>query len=46
MMTQIDEMNYDRIFEMNKTEFFECLARIAECASLPNELLFPVIFFI
>ena len=35
-------MNIDRVFEMNKTEFYECIGRVAEVASLPNTLLNPV----
>ena len=30
MMTQIDELNTDRIFFMSFVEFLECCARIAE----------------
>ncbi|EGR29347.1 leucine rich repeat protein [Ichthyophthirius multifiliis] len=35
MMTQIDELQSDRIFQMSQVEFYEALARIAEEASLP-----------
>ena len=35
MMTQIDELNNDRIFQMSFVEFLEALGRIAEVASDP-----------
>ncbi|EGR31140.1 leucine rich repeat protein [Ichthyophthirius multifiliis] len=35
MMTQIDELQSDRIFQMSQVEFYEAIARIAEEASLP-----------
>lgn len=35
MMTQIDEINSDRIFQMSLVEYYEALARIAETANLP-----------
>lgn len=43
MMTQIDEINSDRIFQMSLVEYYEALARIAETANLPPfSGLFPV----
>lgn len=33
MMTQVDELNFDRVFQMSFVEFLEALARIAEKAS-------------
>lgn len=36
MMTQIDELNSDRIFQMNFIEFLEALARIADVYSAPS----------
>jgi hypothetical protein len=36
MMTQLDELNSDRIFQMNFLEFLEALARIAEVCSYPS----------
>ena len=35
MMTQIDEINNNRIFEMSLVEFYEATARIADKISLP-----------
>ena len=35
MMTQVDEINSNRTFEMSFVEFLEALARIAEKKSLP-----------
>lgn len=35
MMTQIDELSNDRIFQMSQIEFYEALGRIAEEANLP-----------
>lgn len=34
MMTQVDELQSDRIYQMSMVEFYEALARIAEVASL------------
>ena len=34
MMTQIDELSSDRIFQMSQLEFYEAIARIAEEVSL------------
>jgi hypothetical protein len=34
MMTQIDELNNNRIYEMSIVEFYEALARISEKKSL------------
>jgi hypothetical protein len=38
MMTQIDEVNSDRHFQMTFVEFLEAIGRVAECAQFhePN----------
>ena len=36
-------MTKNRIFEMNKYEYYEALARIAEVASLNNENINPTV---
>jgi NLR family CARD domain-containing protein 3 len=36
MMTQVDELNSDRIFQMSVLEFMEALARVADKLSLPD----------
>jgi hypothetical protein len=47
MMTQIDELNSNRIFEMSNVEFYEALARIAEEACLmPGPKLLDVLNYI
>lgn len=36
MMTQVDELNSDKIFQMSFIEFLEALARTAEISSIPS----------
>lgn len=36
MQTQVDELTQQRIFQMSSLEFYECMARIAEKASMPH----------
>ena len=34
MQTVVDELKFDRQYEMSLVEFYECIARLAEIASL------------
>jgi hypothetical protein len=36
MMTQVDELTSERIFEMSYVEYLECLCRLADRVSLPS----------
>jgi hypothetical protein len=38
MMTQVDEINYDRHMNMNFSEFVEATCRVADKLSIPNIL--------
>lgn len=38
MMTQVDEISYDRHVNMNFTEFIEAICRVADELALPNPL--------
>lgn len=38
MMTQIDEINYEKHLFMNFTEFVEAICRVADRLALPNIL--------